>query len=255
MISTMTDRLDPARARALQVTLGRRPTIAEGDPLPPFFHQVYFWDPHPPARLGRDGHPAPGVVLPETGLPRRMWAGGAIGFHHPLRAGIVAERRSAASDPVRKEGRSGPLAFVTVRHEVWQEDRLCLTERQDIVYREDPAPGAPPPAPPAPPEGEDSAETRVFSEVTLFRYSALTLNGHRIHYDRDYATGVEGHAGVVVHGPLLAQCLMLMVPEAAGVAYQLKSPAIAGEPVRFCRRGADLWARAGDRLLCAAQAG
>ncbi len=254
MTSILSDPMDPARARAMQATLGQPMSIKTGDPLPPFFHQLYFWDIHPPARLGRDGHPAPGVVLPDTGLPRRMWAGGSLTWDRPLLAGQRAEKHSYADEVVRKPGRSGPLAFVTVHHEVWQDGERCLTERQDIVYRQDPRPGAPIPQAPEAPGGADEAETRMFSEVTLFRYSALTFNGHRIHYDRDYARDVEGHGGLVVHGPLLAQCLMLMVPGLSEFSYRLKSPVIVGEEVTFCRKGDALWAKVGDRLAISAEA-
>ncbi len=253
MTSITTDAVDPARARAMQATLGQPMTIVAGDPLPPFFHQLYFWDIHPPARLGRDGHPAPGVVLPETGLPRRMWAGGAVTWERPLLAGVRAEKHSYSDEVVRKTGRSGPLAFVAVHHEIRQDGALCLRERQDIVYREDPNPDAPAPTVPDAPSGEDLAETRVFSEVTLFRYSALTFNGHRIHYDRDYATGVEGHRGLVVHGPLLAQCLMLMAAPISAVSYRLKSPVLVGEKVTFCRKDGALWAKVGTRLAISAE--
>lgn len=253
MTSILTDPLDPTRARAMQVTLGQRPTIGAGDPLPPFFHHLYFWDLQPPARLGRDGHPAPGVTLADTGLPRRMWAGGAVEWVQPLRAGQRAERRSYADEVVRKTGRSGKLAFIAVHHEVWQDDELCVAERQDIVYREDPSPDDPQPDIPVAPTGEDTAETRQFSEVTLFRYSALTFNGHRIHYDQDYATGIEGHKGVVVHGPLLAQHLMLMAAPLGAIAYRMTSPVVVGEEVTFCQKGKDLWAKVGDRLVCSAE--
>src|SRR6056297_2193519 len=137
----LADPLDPARARALHATLdlpGDPP--AEGDPLPPFWHWIHFWDIQPPDALGRDGHPRPGAFIPDTGLPRRMWAGGALEWLAPLPIGAPARRRSVIADVARKEGRSGPLAFVSVTHEVSGAAGLAIRERQDLVYRPDPVP-------------------------------------------------------------------------------------------------------------------
>ena len=145
---TLNDVIDPARARAMQAMLGQEPSITTGEALPPFFHQLYFWDPQVPDRLGRDGHPRLGGIIPDMGLPRRMWAGGRLEFHAPLRAGVPAERRSELEKAERKEGRTGPLGFVTLKHEIWQDGQLCITDWQDLVYREDPDPNAPAPVPP-----------------------------------------------------------------------------------------------------------
>ena len=247
---TLTDRMDPARMTALAAVLGI--DWAEGQALPPFAHQVYFWDARPAALLGRDGHPAVGGegLIPDFGLPRRMWAGGRLQFHAPLQAGRPAEKLSTLESSARKQGRSGPLAFVTLRHEIRQGGRACVTEWQDLVYRPEAADSAPV-APPAAPEAPADAVARAFSAVDLFRYSALTLNGHRIHYDRDYAGGVEGYAGLVVHGPLLAQHLMLLAgPELRGFAFRGVSALIVGETARFCRAGDRLWVAGGDGRLC-----
>ena len=146
-VQTLTDVIDPARARAMQATLGHDPQIEKGDPLPPFFHQLYFWDPQAPAELGRDGHPKVGRVIPDMGLPRRMWAGGQLEFEAPVLAGLPAKRISYVEKTAHKEGRSGPLGFVTMRHETWQEGKRCIAEWQDLVYREDPRPGAKPTPP------------------------------------------------------------------------------------------------------------
>ena len=162
-IQTVNDRIDPARARAMQAMLGQGCTIGTGDALPPFFHQLYFWDPQPPENLGRDGHPKVGRVIPDMGLPRRMWAGGEMGFHAPLRAGISAKRLTYMENSQHKQGRSGPLGFVTLRHEIWQDDRLCLTDRQDLVYREDPDPNAAKPT---------STEARRVGKECMARWAA-----------------------------------------------------------------------------------
>ncbi|WP_457772090.1 FAS1-like dehydratase domain-containing protein [Phycobium rhodophyticola] len=135
------DSLDPARASALQVTLGAEASITNGSPLPPFFEQLYFWETRPSSELGRDGHPRTGLgLIPDMGLPRRMWAGGRLAFQAPLLAGRPAEKRSFVEAATHKQGQSGPLAFVTLRHEFHQDGRLCRTEWRDLVYREAPGP-------------------------------------------------------------------------------------------------------------------
>lgn len=247
---TCTDVMDPARARAFQIALGRPADIAEGGALPPFFHQLYFWTPHAPENLGRDGHPKVGGLIPDLGLPRRMWAGGRLGFATPLRAGMPAERRSVVEKAEHKHGRSGPLGFVTLRHEIRQAGSVCLTEWQDLVYRQDPDPDAPRPTPPVARTDETESRELSFSSTLLFRYSALTFNGHRIHYDPDYARGVEGYAGLVVHGPLLAQHLMLMAEDLVGplaqFAFRAESPLMDFETATLCRHGTELWVRGPD---------
>jgi 3-methylfumaryl-CoA hydratase len=245
------DDIDPARAEALAALLGRGFDAAA--PLPPFAHQLYFWDALPAAELGRDGHPARGGFIPDLGLPRRMWAGGRLVFEAPLYAGQQAEKTTVIEAVTRKQGRSGQLAFVTLRHAIAQRGRLCVTEWQDLVYRADPLPGQVVPPVPQAPAGGEVMRLR-FSPVELFRYSALTLNGHRIHYDRDYARGVEGYGGLVVHGPLLAQWLMLIAAEALGglkrFSFRGVSAALEGEELRLCRDGGRLWVAAQDGRLC-----
>jgi len=247
----LTDAMDPARASALKAALGLPGgPVAAGAALPPFFHQIYFWEARPPGELGRDGHPKTGGFLPDLGLPRRMWAGGRLAFAAPLRAGIAAEKTSVIERTAEKQGRSGPLAFVTVRHDLRQERRLCVTEHHDIVYRKDPAPGTLRPRPPEAPDVAESTEETMFNPTLLFRYSALTFNGHRIHYDRDYAREVEGYDGLVVHGPLLAQLLMLKAERELGplAAFQFRAtaPLMDFEPAALCRTGRALWVRGPD---------
>lgn len=254
-MQTLIDPLDPTRAAALHTSLslpGPAPTA--GDPLPIFGHYLYFWQPLPPSELGRDGHPKLGGLIPDLGLPRRMWAGGRLKFTHPVQLGQAAEKRSTVLKAVKKEGRTGPLAFVTLLHEIWQNDRLCLSEEQDLVYREDPSPDETPSVPPTAPTDEDSAEAVSFDSTLLFRYSALTFNGHRIHYDRDYSQRVEGYRGLVVHGPLLAQLLMLKAESdlgpLTGFTFRATAPLMDFETAELCRKGNHLWVRTEDGRLC-----
>ncbi|URI09939.1 MaoC family dehydratase N-terminal domain-containing protein [Aquincola tertiaricarbonis] len=206
---TRHDLIAAAPLAGLAATLDRdEPTPTEGTPVPPLWHWIYF-NPQALAReVGPDGHPRRGGFLPPVSLPRRMWAGGRLAFTQPLRVGERGERKSTIQSVATKQGRSGPLVFVTVRHELSGDHGLALTEEHDIVYREAPQPGAPEvPPQPAP---ADAAFTReiVPDPVLLFRYSALTFNGHRIHYDQPYVTGVEGYPGLIVHGPLIATLLL-----------------------------------------------
>ncbi|WP_170774744.1 MaoC family dehydratase N-terminal domain-containing protein [Ruegeria lacuscaerulensis] len=247
-----TDMIDPVRACAMQAALGQKPSISTDTVLPPFFHQLYFWTTEPPQGLGRDGHPKRGGLIPDMGLPRRMWAGGRLSFHTPLVAGERAERRSVCESTARKTGRSGPLGFVTLRHEISQRGRLCLTEWQDLVYREDPT--GPAPTPPKARTDETETQQVAFDTTLLFRYSALTFNGHRIHYDLDYARDVEGYAGLVVHGPLLAQLLMLFAEAQMGplarFSFRASSPLMHFETATLCRNESDLWVRGPDGRQC-----
>ncbi len=253
----ITDRMDPARAAALHATLGRAgPPPAAGEALPAFWHHIHFWTPQPPAALGRDGHPRVGQgLIPDLGLPQRMWAGGRLAFHAPLVIGTPAERVSVCESVTEKQGRSGRLGFVTLCHELRQEGRLCLVEHQDLVYRERPQRRRPAPPPPEARRDEAAAVQSAFDAVTLFRYSALTFNGHRIHYDADYCREVEGYPGLVVHGPLLAQMLIDLAEAAMGplaaFRFRATAPLFAGETAAFCR-GADgaLWVRGPDGRLC-----
>jgi len=252
---TQSDVMDPARAAAFQVALGQEVTVAEGAPLPPFFHQLYFWSPRSPDGLGRDGHPRVGQgLIPDMGLPRRMWAGGRLQFHAPLVAGTAAQRLSVPESASSKTGRTGPLGFVTLRHEIRQNGALCVTEWQDLVYRQDPSTDDAKPTPPEARADETHSRDVAFDSTLLFRYSALTFNGHRIHYDLDYARDVEGYAGLVVHGPLLAQHLMLFATDLMGplttFSFRASSPLMHFETATLCRNGPDLWVRGPDGRQC-----
>ncbi len=205
---TRTDTLHTGPANLMEMTLDRDPVLGAGDALPPLWHWLYFLQSARISALGRDGHPAKGGFLPPVALPRRMWAGGRFGFAAPLRMGDTATKTSTIKDVALKHGRSGALCFVTVRHDLGVCGAPAFWEEHDIVYREDPKPDAVPAPTPLIGTDWDMTEEITPSEVLLFRYSALTFNGHRIHYDRAYARDIEGHGGLVVHGPLLATLLI-----------------------------------------------
>ena len=206
---TTQDTLTAFPANALAATLDREETAYdEGDALPPLWHWLYFLPVYKLCEAGYDGHAALGGFLPPVPLPRRMWAGGRLRFHAPLRIGRRLTKTSTIKDVSMKTGRSGPLAFVTVTHRVLDGDSLCLEEDHEIVYRAPPAPSDPP-RPPKQAPGQSAFSRDIDpSPVLLFRYSALTFNGHRIHYDRPFCTQTEGYEGLVVHGPLLATFLL-----------------------------------------------
>lgn len=200
-----------------------------GTPLPYLWHWLYFLPIYPQSQIGPDGHAKRGGFLPPVPLPRRMWAGSDFEFHEPLRIGDALSRTSTIVDIKEKSGRTGNLIFVKVRHEVRRNGAkaVALTEHHNIVYRDAPAPGdVAPPALAAPAESAWQ-RTVVPDDVLLFRYSALTFNGHRIHYDRKYVTEVEGYPGLVVHGPLIATLLMDLLrrqqPEAQVLRFEFKA--------------------------------
>src|SRR5579875_484928 len=206
---TSTDRITATPLVALSATLDRDdPPPQEGDALPPLWHWLFFLPIHRESELGRDGHAARGGFLPPVALPRRMWAGRRIEFHQPLYVGEAIRRTSTIVSVKEKEGRTGPLVFVVVRHQIANGAGLAITDEHDIVYRGHDRPGQQPPAPPPAPAGAAWQRAIQPDDVLLFRYSALTFNGHRIHYDRRYTTEVEGYPGLVVHGPLQATLLV-----------------------------------------------
>jgi 3-methylfumaryl-CoA hydratase len=203
------DLLTATPVAALSATLDRDdPPPLPGTVLPPLWHWLYFTPLTRHSELGEDGHARRGGFLPPVPLPRRMWAGGRLDFLQPLRVGETVTRVSTIQDVTVKEGRSGALAFVCVRHEFSTPQGLALREEHDIVYRDAPQPGTPAPEPMPAPRDEQFSREIVPDPVLLFRYSALTFNGHRIHYDRSYVTGVEGYPGLIVHGPLIATLLV-----------------------------------------------
>jgi 3-methylfumaryl-CoA hydratase len=211
---TRDERVDATQAAKMAATLDR-PSLRDGDPLPAGWHWMFFNAAEPAGVLGPDGHPKRGGFLPPVELPRRMWAGGRLVFHTPLRVGALATRRSEILKVESKSGKTGSLVFVTVKHRIESDGVLALEEEHDIVYRDEPSPDAPPPKPVAPPAGAELSRIVTPDPTLLFRYSALTFNGHRIHYDQPYATKVEGYPGLVFHGPLTATLLMALCEELA----------------------------------------
>ena len=259
---TRSDTVSAGPVAALSATLDREdPEPQPGDLLPPLWHWLFFLDRHRASELGPDGHARRGGLLPPISLPRRMWAGSRFEFRHPLRIGDQMTRETRVIDIKEKQGRSGPLVFVVVRHEVSNRDGLAVAEEHDIVYR-DHGPGVPPqPAP------TDAAWDRTIQpdDVLLFRYSALTFNGHRIHYDRRYATEAEGYPGLVVHGPLIATLLMDLLrrnrPDAnvTRFSFRAMSPLFDTGPFTVCGRAEGkavaLWAKdAAGNLAMSAEA-
>ena len=253
---TRTDRVAAGPVDRLAATLDREDAPArEGDAVPPLAHWLMFLPDTRQSGLGPDGHPARGGFLPPVhDLPRRMWAGGRLEFLAPLRVGMRLSRTSTIDQVKRREGGAGPLVFVTLRHEIHEEGSaaVLLREEHDIVYRGLEAPAAKA-APEAPPPGA-WRRSLVPDSVLLFRYSALTFNGHRIHYDRPYVTQEEGYPGLIVHGPLIATLLLDLVRREAPAAriaafsFRAVSPVFDGVPLHLhgAPPGADgvspLWA-------------
>ena len=227
---TVTDTVAPTPYAALSAMLDRdpqRPPV--GTLLPALWHWLYFLPLHRQSEIGPDGHANRGGFLPPVPLPRRMWAGSQFQFHSPLRVGDALMRTSTIHDVTEKSGRTGPLVFVKVRHEIRRdgEANVALTEFHDIVYREAPSAEQPATAPTTAPAISPWERKWVPDDVLLFRYSALTFNGHRIHYDRRYVTEVEGYPGLIVHGPMLATLLLDLLrhekPDAAIARYEFKA--------------------------------
>jgi len=249
---TLTDDITSFPLKALAATLDRDPP---GEIVPPLWHWLYFLPVSPLAQAGPDGHPKRGGFLPPVPLPRRMWAGGRFTFHAPLRAGTTATRTSTIASIEDKTGRSGRLVFVTVQHRVETNGALCIEEEHDIVYRDATRPGASAPKPVVAPTDHVWERTLAGDPVLLFRYSALTFNGHRIHYDFPYVTQEEGYPGLVVHGPLIATLLVDLVrrerPDAtlATFAFRAVRPTFGGNVFTVCGkptadgRTIELWAK------------
>ncbi|WP_319824003.1 MaoC family dehydratase N-terminal domain-containing protein [Thalassovita sp.] len=207
--------LSPTTVRQFAATFDRDWPAAPGDEAPLLIHLCLAQPIAPMSALGRDGHPALGRFLPPVPLPRRMWAGGEFSFHGPIRVGETVTRHSTIRDVTLKQGRTGALCFVTVEHDITSDGRPVLTERQDIVYR-DMTPATKPKTDPAPALAGEHRRSIEPTPTLLFRYSALTFNGHRIHYDKAFCTGTEGYPGLVVHGPMQATLLCQMAADIGG---------------------------------------
>jgi 3-methylfumaryl-CoA hydratase len=203
------DTVTPQLVKGLRATLFQEVGEPKSGDVAPFtVHWCLAQPVFPMSELGPDGHPARGGFLPPVALPRRMWAGGQVEFLDPLRVGDETKRTSRIADISLKTGSTGSLCFVAVEHLVSTARGTAIRERQDIVYREATSGGSAPAKAPPPPPAAKHRETHVSDPVLLFRYSALTFNGHRIHYDRDYVTKVEGYPGLIFHGPLQAALIV-----------------------------------------------
>ena len=265
---TVTDQITAQLLRGFRAVLDIDPgTPVAGEIVPQALHWCLSPPTVPMHEIGPDGHPARGGFLPPVPLPRRMWAGGRLTFHDALRVGDAIERISTVEKVTMKEGRTGLLCFVLVSHRLSTERGVAIEEEHDIVYRglDAPAVGARPMA-----DGMgriDASQEIEPSPVLLFRYSALTFNGHRIHYDRDYVTKVEGYPGLIVHGPLQATMLMQLAARMNGETpvrtFSFKAVSPLFDTTRFSLNGrmddsyaASLWvAGAGGALHMEAKAG
>lgn len=206
---TALDVIRPFQLAAMAATLDRDdPSPAQNDALPPLWHWMAFQPTALQSDLGPDGHPTRGGFMPPVPLPRRMWAGSRLSFLASLHVGEPISRVSRIVDVTLKEGRSGRLVFVLVRHHISGPAGLAITEDHDIVYRDEATPGETPAASSPAPTHATWQRDITPDPVLLFRYSALTFNSHRIHYDRPYVTDIEGYPGLVVHGPLIATLLL-----------------------------------------------
>lgn len=207
------DQVYPTPVRAMALTLNTDPETLLNQPLRPLWHWLYFLPLSPLSEAGPDGHPARGGFLPPVPLPRRMWASSDIRFHEPIAVGDSIQRTSTIQSVEHKKGRSGDLIFVTVNHQVHRQQTLCIDELHHIVYRDLPAADAPQPIAPKAPTNAQWSRVVHPDPVLLFRYSALTFNCHRIHYDAPYTIAEEGYPGLVVHGPLVATLLVDLLHE------------------------------------------
>lgn len=238
---TLGDTITAHPLNALAATFDR---VSPEGIVPALWNWLYFLPIAPMSKVGKEGHPTRGSFLPPVPLPRPMSAGGHLTFHGPMRAGQHATRTSTIADIEDKTGRSGRLVFVAVRHRYEADDKLRIEEEQDIVYRDAPKRVAAP-------EGETWTRTLIADPVLLFRYSALTFNAHRIHYDLPYTTQEEGYPGPIVHGPLLADLVHRERPGAtlATFAFRAVRPTFAGQTFTLCGkpwddgRTVELWAK------------
>jgi 3-methylfumaryl-CoA hydratase len=235
------DILTVAPMEGLAAALDRDDTaFSLGDALPPLWHWLYFLAPSKQSELAEDGHPHRGDFLPPIPLPRRMWAGSRLNFIRPLLVGETLERSSTIQSITLKQGRSGSLGFVCVAHELSDSSGVALIEEHDIVYRDMPTANTSAQPPLKMGKDPDFVRTITPDPILLFRYSALTFNGHRIHYDRAYAKDVEFYPGLVVHGPLLATFLLELFADnypdvtLSGFSFKAIRPVFDTESFRVC---------------------
>ena len=232
-----------------------------GDPLPIGWHAILFPRVVRQSQIGPDGHPKRGDFLPPVPLPRRMFAGKRVEFKAPLRIGDEVRRESTIDSVEVKQGRTGQMVFVTAKHDMYSPRGLAITEYQRLVYREEPEPDAPPPPPQAAPAEAVWEKVVTPDNVMLFRFSALTFNGHRIHYDLPYATQVEGYPGLIVNGNLSTLMLFELAREhgpspVATFSSRNVKPIIVGHPIHICGRPSDdnrsakVWVTNHEGALC-----
>ena len=252
------DVVTATQCNKMQHTLDRDAAFRDGDVMPLLWHFLTHNSSVPTSKLATDGHPVRGEFLPPVALPRRMWAGGRLDFRHDIYIGEQVTKRSVVEAIDKKEGRSGLLYFVTVRHDLLVDGQLRVREEQDLVYRNDPDPRSSRPEPKQAPANAEFSRIVTPSPAMLFRYSALTFNSHRIHYDVDYARDVEGYPDLVVHGPLTATLLSDLAQSETGATLQSFSfrgvaPLFGDEPLIISGRTAngeiELWASRPDGSL------
>ncbi len=203
---TNEDYISAGQANLMCATMGLLKTLKKGDELPALWHWIYFLSAKVPNELGLDGHPKLGGFLPPVKLPMRMWAGGRFVFYRPIKIGDVAIKKSKVEAIKHKQGKTSDLCFITVSHSIFIDDQICIREEHDIVYKNAPKTNDVR-TPIEPPKKIDWHRKVITNPTLLFRYSALTFNGHRIHYDREYAKTTELYPNLVVHGPLIATLL------------------------------------------------
>ena len=254
-----TDRLDLRIAQLMAATFDMDPqSFVLGTELPTLWHWAFFVPDTPTSQLGNDGHPRRGGFLPPVTLPNRMWAGGRVVFHKPLRVGEDVRKTSRILRCETKQGRSGPLVFVTVKHRIENSAGEAIVEEQDLVYRHPAPKGASPKPHPAPSHADVRVNTTT-SAALLFRYSALTFNTHRIHYDHLFVTQQEGYPGLIVHGPLLATMLANVAAKACpgkaltSFEYRALEPLFVGQAFELCaaredNRTVEVWTQREKRV-------
>lgn len=236
------DVLTPAPLRGLAALFDRDPETWTQGEAPPLAHWLYFLPSARQSDLAEDGHPKRGGFLPPIEAPRRMWAGGRLQFKAPLHVGAELERVSTIAEIASKTGAGGELTFVTLCHEIYADGRLAVSEEQDIVYRQGGAAIVQ-----GKPASRAAERERAIApdEPMLFRFSALTFNAHRIHYDKSYARDVEGYPNLVVQGPLIAMWLMQYWLAGGGMLasfeFRARAPLFCGDTARMCAAERDIW--------------
>jgi len=252
---TATDVVTAAQANLMRLAFGRRePEFKDGDALPPGWHVIYFTPRFAPSELRPDGTPAHSALMPDMPLPRRMFAGQGFRFHRPVRIGQTLRQETELTDIALKSGSTGTMVFTTVVSRIYGPDGLAIEDERRIVYREEVKAGERNQAPKREPAPADAPWRRAVTvdPILLFRFSALTFNSHKIHYDREWATKTEGYPGLVVHGPLTQTLLIDFARDHAGgraftsFTTQARAPLFEGAPFELRGKpgdkGCELWA-------------